>query len=170
LRQPALDLVLCCDVIYTTGAAAARPGLAVLIDRMRQGGRFLLHVPAYQWLYSDHDAAVHTRERFTARQVRQLLTGLGLKIELLTYRVCLLFPLVVLRRLPSILRNRMGETSRPESDLTVPATWINRLLRGVMRIENRLIEWGVRFPFGSSIIAVARKPDTSITAPTISST
>jgi SAM-dependent methyltransferase len=156
LRQPAIDVALCSDVIYATGAAESLPGLRAIAERLRSGGVLLLHVPAYQWLYSDHDAAVHTRERYTVRQVRALLGSLGLSIECLSYRVCLLFPLVVLARLPSLLRRRRGDGGAV-SDLVLPPRWINAGLERLLRLENWCLERGLRCPFGSSIVAVARK-------------
>lgn len=159
LDRSGFDLVLCCDVLYTTGLAAARPGLETIVEAMRPGGILILHVPAYEWLRSAHDTAVHTRERFTAGQIRRLLADLGLKEERLTYRVCLLFPLLVLRRLPSILSRLGGGKSATPSEVAMPPAWLNRLLRGVLRIENRIIDWGIPLPFGSSIVAVGRKQD-----------
>lgn len=164
LDRSDFDLVLCCDVLYTTGLAAARPGLETIVEAMRPGGVLILHVPAYEWLRSAHDTAVHTRERFTARQIRSLLADLGLKEERLTYRLCLLFPLLVLRRLPSILSRLIrgdtggGKTASP-SEVAMPPAWLNRLLRAVLQIENQIIDWGIPLPFGSSIVAVARKQD-----------
>lgn len=168
IERSGFDLVLCCDVLYTTGLAAARPGLESIVEGMPPGGILILHVPAYQWLYSPHDVAVHTRERFTARQIRQLVADIGLQEERLTYRVSLLFPLIVLRRLPALLarlarggnqKETAGRQAETVSEVAMPHAWLNRLLRWVLSIENRIIEWGVSLPFGSSIIAVARKRD-----------
>jgi SAM-dependent methyltransferase len=154
-----LDLVLCVDVVYMTGLDAALPGLQTLVSRIPTGGWLFLHVPAYQWLYSRHDVAVGTRQRFTRREIARLLDQLGLTHDLLTYRICLLFPLVVLSRLPSLLFGaKSNADSKPASDLDLPPNWLNRLLEGVVRLENRLIAAGFRFPYGSSLIAVGRKP------------
>lgn len=158
------DVVLCCDVLYTTGLEAARPGLESIVEAMPPGGILILHVPAYEWLRSGHDVAVHTRERFTARRIRGLLVDLGLHAERLSYRLCLLFPFLVLRRLPSILFRRMRGTSggtedAAASEVAMPPAWLNQFLLAVLKVENRMIDWGVRLPFGSSIVAVARKRD-----------
>lgn len=163
LTRPALphapyQLVLCCDVLYTTGLAPAREGLAALRDSLAPGGALLLHVPAYQWLHSAHDDAVHTRERFTLGQIRDLLASLGLQIETLTYRISLLFPLVLIRRLPDLLGLRRARPDEAVSDLALPPLPLNRLLLSIVTFENWLIAGGIRFPFGCSIVAVGRKP------------
>jgi len=89
--------------------------------------------------------------------VRALLRGLGLEITLLSYRLCLLFPLVVASRLPSLLRTpRPGEDA--QSDLHhVPGALTNRLLFSAVRAENALIARGVSLPFGSSVYAIGRR-------------
>jgi hypothetical protein len=132
--------------------------LRTLVSHLSSGGRLLLHVPAYDWLYSRHDVAVGTRQRFTAGQIRALLDELGLTRELLTYRMCLLFPLVVLSRLPSLLFGVRRSDGTAESDLNLPPPWLNVCLATMVRWENGLIAKGLRLPFGSSIIAVGRKP------------
>lgn len=158
LHADALDLVLSIDVIYVPGAERARPGLARLVEGLAPGGLLVLHLPAYGWLYSEHDAAVHGTQRFTAREVRALLEGLGLRVERLSYRLCLLFPLVVLSRLPRLSRPRAPGT-RPRSDLhREPSAVANRALLTTLRAENAAILRGVGLPFGSSVFAVARKP------------
>jgi len=158
VRVDALDLVLSTDVIYVPGAERARPGLLRLAERLERGGLLVLHVPAYRWLYSDHDVAVHGTQRFTAREVRALLSGLGLRVELLTYRLCFLFPLVVASRLPRL--TRPGAAAAPaRSELhEEPDARVNRALLAVLRLENAAILAGARLPFGSSVFAVARKP------------
>lgn len=158
LHVTPLDLIVSLDVIYIPGAERAAPGLRRLVDALRPGGLFVVNLPAYDWLYSEHDVAVHTRERYTARRVRRLLEAAGLEPVILTYRLCLLFPLVVLTRLPSMLRARPGDpTARSELHRS-PARAINRLLYALLRIENRALARGVQWPFGSSVFAVGRKP------------
>jgi hypothetical protein len=49
-----------------------RPGLLRMIEALRPGGLLILNLPASDWLYSNHDVAVHTSHRYTAREVRCL--------------------------------------------------------------------------------------------------
>ncbi len=153
-----LDLVVSLDVIYIPGAARAREGLRHLVSCLRPGGLFVLNLPAFDWLYSEHDVAVHTQERFTTAGVRELLEGLELSVARLSYRVCALFPAVLLARLPQKLRTT-PDASRARSDLhQIPGPFLNRLLAGVLAAENRVLARGVSLPFGSSVFAIGRKP------------
>jgi SAM-dependent methyltransferase len=149
------DLILSCDVLPMTGLEPARSGLEQLAARLRPGGLFILNVAAYQWLYSRHDVATGSRERFTRGQIGRLLAALGLERWLLTYRLCALFPAVVLARLPSMLRRPSPATAR--SDLSHPPAAVNRCLAGVLKVENAAIFKGVRLPWGSSVFAVGRR-------------
>jgi SAM-dependent methyltransferase len=157
VRTETLDLVVSCDVIYVPGAKRAMPGLRRLVAHLRPGGLLVLNLPAYRWLYSRHDVAVHSSERYTAGEVQGLLRALGLEVEILSYRLCLLFPLVLASRLPGKLRARPGDPTARSDLHRVPSEAVSRALLAVLRLENALIARGVRLPFGSSIFAVGRK-------------
>ncbi|MBI2480780.1 MAG: class I SAM-dependent methyltransferase [Planctomycetia bacterium] len=162
IRDPAihvesLDLLMSCELINHAGLADSLGGLNRLTSRLRSGGLFLIDVPAYQWMLSEHDIAVHGRERYVARQVRDLLDQTGLSVEILTYRMFVFFPMIVLCRLPTIL----GPKPHPDaakSDTKLPGSLINSALKAILAVENSLIDCGLRFPWGTSIFAVARKP------------
>jgi len=152
-----LDLLISLDVIYIPGLARALPGLKRLSAKLRSGGLCVLNLPAYNWLYSTHDIAVHTSQRFVARDLIQLLEELDFEVEILSYRLCLLFPLVVLKRLPGILKPRSA-ASVARSDLHgTPSKPLNTFLYGIVRAENELISRGVSLPWGSSVFAIGKK-------------
>ena len=155
LRHQQLDLIFCCDVVYVPGLAAARAGLRQLVKSLRSGGQFILHLPAYNWLKSYHDQAVHTRERYVLTQVKQLMKELELDCVHASYRLCPLLPLVILRRLPSRLSRK---ESRDSHDLALPSPWLNRWLLRVVQAENMLIARGRVMPWGSSIISWGKSP------------
>jgi SAM-dependent methyltransferase len=157
LHVDELDLVLSCDVITIPGINNCVQGLAKIAQRIRRGGTMILNLPAYQWLYSEHDAAVGTRQRVRTEEARRLLQHLGLKVELVTYRVFSLFPAVVAARLPSMLLS--GESRTPRSDLKPVRPWLNGAFSRLLSAENRAIASGVRWPWGSSVFAVGRKTD-----------
>jgi len=156
LHRGTYDLILSCDVIYTSGIDATLPGLRKLVHRLAPGGLCILNLPAYQWLLSSHDRAVHTSERYVLKQIRLLLRELGLECVRASYRLCWLLPLVVIKRMPSILRLR---THNQPTDLQQPPVWCNQLLLRVMQRENRLIAAGSYMRWGSSVFVIGRKPN-----------
>ncbi|HWK45418.1 MAG TPA: class I SAM-dependent methyltransferase [Stellaceae bacterium] len=117
---------------------------------LRPGGVLLLNLPAYDWMTSAHDRAVHTARRYTGRRVRALLSEAGFSDMRIGYWNTLLFPLMVLRRK---LLARTGEQS-DVMPFPAPIEW---LCRGVMRIEAGLIAHGFLLPFGGSVLAAAVK-------------
>ncbi|MGH0032424.1 MAG: class I SAM-dependent methyltransferase [Myxococcota bacterium] len=159
LRAPALDLVTSLDVICIPGVARSRPGLRRLVGHLKPGGLFVLNLPAYAWLYGEHDVAVHTSERFTLPGVRGLLEELGLEVVRGSYRLCALLPLVAATRLPGARRAKRGGEAGARSQLHAGSGGaLGSLLYGALRAENALVARGVRLPFGSSVFAVGRKP------------
>jgi len=155
-----LDLVISMDVLAIPGIERARPGVQRLVDQLRPGGLLMVNVPSFEWLHSEHDVAVHTRQRYNAPAIGQLFEDVGLSVEILTYRVCLLFPAVVLSRLTSL-----GTPRRPDiearSDLhQLPGRLQNAALLATLKVENRALAAGFRWPWGSSVFAVGRKPRT----------
>ncbi len=159
LRSAGFDLVVSLDVIYIPGAERALAGLQTIVGAMNSGGLFVVNLPAYDWLYSEHDVAIHTRERYTAGRVQALFDRLGLQVERLSYRLCFLFPAIVLSRLPGKLRGARAGDASARSDLhEPPGGWTNRVFLPTLLAENRRIARGGRFPWGSSVFAVGRKP------------
>ena len=53
--------------------------------RVAAGGVLYLQLPAFDRLRSHHDAAVYTRHRYTADELRAMLAGAGLRVRRLTY-------------------------------------------------------------------------------------
>ena len=157
IHEKELDLVISTDVIYIPGAEEAMPGLRRIMSALRPGGLFIVNLAAYDWLFSEHDIAIHTKERYTESSVTALLNALNLRIELLSYRVCFLFPAVVAMRLPSLFRAR-DKNPTARNDLESGSTgFTNEVLYSVMAAESRLISRGVRLPWGSSVFAIARR-------------
>ncbi len=120
---------------------------------LRPGGTLVLNVPAYDWLWGPHDVALMHHRRYTKKQVRALLTGSGLKIEKLSYSVFFLFPLVVLIRVIEKRRKGIPEVRLPK----VPGA-VNRALVILQDIETRFL-MALDLPWGSSVVAVARKAE-----------
>lgn len=143
------DLVVALDVIeHIADDTGAVRSLARLL---RPGGAFLMTVPAYSWLWSQHDERHHHKRRYTRRAVRALLDGAGLEVELLSHYNTLLTPAVVLRRgLARLAGARLG----PDDAMPGPA--LNRALTAIFGFERHLLRH-VSLPFGISILAIARR-------------
>lgn len=131
------------------------PLLAVLefYRCLRAGGVLVLNGAAFQWLWSYHDERVQSVRRLRRKTLRATLREAGFVVEFASYWNCALFPLVVARR-------KLFPPSRAQTESDVRPVWppLNAALGAVAAAERGLNRAGVRFPFGSSVFVVARKP------------
>lgn len=146
------DLVTSYDVLYHRGVPDEAAALAEAHRVLHPGGHLLIRLPAYEWLRSRHDRQVHTRRRYTAAEVRTLLEAAGFAVERCTYVLSLLFPLPAGVRLLERFTPDTGEASA----MTLPAAPVNGALRIPMALEAAWVGLGGHFPFGLSVVALAR--------------
>lgn len=149
------DLVTCLDVICCLDDEQYIGSFHRLASAIRPGGVLLLNLPAFHCLRREHDLAVGSKRRFRRKEVEAELVRSGLTPIVSTYRLPLLFPLILSMKALSPLKRARPV---PESDLSHLPGWINELLLLFNRIENRMITSGFRLPFGSSLFVVAEKP------------
>jgi SAM-dependent methyltransferase len=156
--EASFDLVLSLDVLYHRAVASDRAALGEMFRCLKPGGTLLLNLPAYEALRSSHDQAVHTARRYRRRGLRALLEDAGFQVIRLTHWNTLLFPGLALVRLAR-RRHLHATASRPApaGDVAPLPPMLNRLLLEVLVLEHRILRW-TDFPFGLSLVAVARRP------------
>ena len=147
------DAVCFLDVLEHLDDDARALGEGVRL--LRPGGVVIATVPAFMFLWSEHDVVNHHRRRYRLPQLRSLFLGAGLSIERLTYYNFWLFPLAGVDRLAS----RLVDRGVP-GELRVPPKPVNRLMAAAFRLERERVADASRppFPFGLSILAVGRRP------------
>jgi SAM-dependent methyltransferase len=154
-----LDAVVALDIFEHTADDAGAFAEAARV--LRPDGLLVLSVPAFQSLWSAHDVALMHERRYRLPQVRRRLEAAGLAVESASYALWFLFPAFVASRLRA--RFRRGEASAEISEVT---PWVNRTLVALQDVEGRLAS-RLRLPWGSSVVAVGRKPDrvTAVSGP-----
>jgi SAM-dependent methyltransferase len=115
---------------------------------LAQDGWLILNLPAYRWMLSRHDAAVHNVRRYTMNSIRSLLHSAGFTTVYISYWNAILFPFMVVTRklLPG-----------SASDVKLYIRPIDILCRSATSVETALLRIGVRLPFGGSVIAIAKR-------------
>jgi SAM-dependent methyltransferase len=157
VRGASVDLVTSFDVIYHGWVENDLGAVNELVRTLRPGGVLVVRVPALMLLWGAHDEAVHSRHRYTAPELRDLLTRAGLERVRVTYCNMVLFPLLALRR---TLDRWLGRHGSDVEFLPAPLEWL--FLR-FLRLEAWLIGLGLRLPIGASVMALGRKPEGAVT-------
>ncbi len=143
------DLVVATDVIEHI--AAEHEALSELYRIATPGGKMVLTVPAYQWLWSEEDERLHHQRRYTRERLEAAVRRAGWQPVLATYfNSILLAPIAAARSLP-----RRGGAEG--SDLSRTPAALNGPLSVPMRLEAGLIRRGVRLPAGVSVGIVCRR-------------
>ncbi len=137
--------------------------LRTLSRMLAPGGALLLTVPAHPSLWSYFDEASRHARRYLLGDVRERLELAGFEIEYLSHFMASIFPLLWLGRRLSALLDRRRRRSRSASGLAraelkiVPG--LNPALAAILSQEARLIARRWRLPIGTSLVALARKPE-----------
>lgn len=150
------DVVTSMDVLYCVPAPDDTKAIGEFHRVLRKGGKLVLNLPAYEFLRSHHDAAIHTQRRYRAGMLHAALKSAGFRVEQLSYRNMLLFPVAAAVRLAQKVF-KAAPSAASVSDLKRLPAWINSLLLVALLIENVLLRAGAKLPFGLSVFCVATK-------------
>lgn len=148
-EDASFDLVTGLDVVEHLDDDIA--GLSEMRRVLRPDGRAVLFVPAFMFLWGVQDDISHHRRRYTLTELTQRLGDAGLTVERASYANITFFAPILIGRL---LMRLTGLRPASENNITIGA--LNGLLGRILGAES----WWLRrmnFPFGVSIICVARK-------------
>lgn len=122
--------------------------LARMREVLAPGGKVVVTVPAYQWLWSAHDVFLQHHRRYSQATLAACADEAGYRIERITYFNTLLLPLAIAVR----FIDRLLKHDRSSGDAT-PAGVLNTLLYRIFSAERRWVSHG-RSPCGVSLLAV----------------
>ncbi len=126
-------------------------GLAEMFRILKKGGKTLIFVPAFMWLWGVQDDVSNHRIRYTKKQITERLQKAGFEIERATYANWTFFAPILggrtLMKLTGI---------KPESENNVNISALNGIFGKLFGVEKHWLK-RANFPFGVSIVIVAKK-------------
>lgn len=144
------DLVLLMDVLEHVDDDLGL--LKAYVDKVPSGSRFLMTVPAFQFLWSGHDDFLEHKRRYTLAQLETLAKDAGLTVRQGAYYFGLVFPIAATLR----LMPKDAQPSPPRSQLKRHHPLVNRLLKTLCSIE--LPFMGANRLAGLTVFCLAQKP------------
>jgi len=121
--------------------------LSHALSLLEPKGKILITVPAFNLLWTSHDALNHHCVRYTKTSMRSLAKQVGCRIEFMQYFFHWVTPVKLLYRLKeSIVRT-------PPTSPTIPGPGLNAFFISLARLEQKLLQ-PVGLPFGTSLVCV----------------
>src|SRR5215211_4389296 len=145
------DLVTAFDVVEHMDNDLA--GLREMRRVLRPGGRVLLFVPAFMFLWGLQDDVSNHRRRYRLPELQRVLERAGFEIERTTYaNITFFLPILVMRQLMRLT----GIRAESENNINVSA--LNEILGRMLGGESLILKF-MNLPFGVSGLCVGRAAD-----------
>ena len=147
--ESSFDVVTALDVVEHLDDDVA--GLKEMHRVLKKGGKTLIFVPAFMWLWGVQDDISNHRIRYTKKQIVERLKLAGFEIERATFANWTFFaPILAGRTLMKVTG------IKPESENNVNISALNGIFGKIFSAE-RLWLKNFDFPFGVSIVVAAKK-------------
>jgi SAM-dependent methyltransferase len=146
------DLVTALDVVEHLDDDLG--GLREMRRVLRPGGRVLLFVPTFMFLWGVQDDVSNHRRRYRLPEFRRVLEQAGFEIERTTYaNITFFLPILLARKLMRVT----GIKAESENNINVSA--LNGVLGKLFGAESVVLRY-MNIPFGVSGLCVARVKNT----------
>src|ERR1044071_178359 len=145
------DLVTALDVVEHLDDDLG--GLSEMRRVLRPGGRVLLFVPTFMFLWGVQDDVSHHRRRYRLPELQRVLEQAGFEVERTTYaNITFFLPILLMRKLMRLT----GIKAESENNINVPA--FNGALGRLFGAESWFLR-RMNLPFGVSGLCVAKAVD-----------
>lgn len=156
LASGSIDLATSFDVLYCLPDAAERAALGEMFRVLVPGGRAVINVAAMPALRGEHSELTHEVRRYTRGGLRASIERAGFRVVRITHTNAVTLPLVAGARALQ-RRGILRGDGRASRDLQTPAAPLNAMLTAALVLEAAIVR-GIDLPMGSSLLALAEKP------------
>lgn len=143
------DLIVCCDVLEHIDDDGW--SMSKLISLLKRDWKVIMTVPAFKFLWSDHDKLNYHKRRYTKNTIKKLIIDHWWKILFLSYYNFFLFLIAFLFK----LLNKNKKSIDDKSSLW----FINKLFYNIFNSELFFLKKGIVFPWGVSLLWIISKND-----------
>jgi SAM-dependent methyltransferase len=150
------DVVTIFNVLYHGWVRSEADALAEVARVLRPGGLLLLTEPAFGALTREMDEAVMTRRRYRNADFDPWLRSAGFESLFASYFTSFGVPILLAEKFVKRMR-RGARESAPELDMRPLPDIVNQLLMTAAKIEGWALTNGMRMPFGTTLVRVARR-------------
>lgn len=123
-------------------------------NSLKQNGLFFISVPQYMFMWSYLDEIACHKRRYSKKELFYKLKKSGFDLIYCSSFVFSLFPIMLISRWLKRSNRENYKSSLQELKIN---KYLNKLFELILRFDEFLIFWGVRLPFGGSLIAVVIK-------------
>jgi 2-polyprenyl-3-methyl-5-hydroxy-6-metoxy-1,4-benzoquinol methylase len=120
---------------------------------LKSGGKLIIFVPSFNFLWSGHDIANCHYRRYSKAELKNKIKKAGFKINRISYwNFILFFPVCIWRILQRFYfggRNKKDQLYRMNSLL-------NKIFENLLKVENWLLKF-INFPIGVSLFTICEK-------------
>lgn len=127
------DLVLFMDVLEHVDDDVSL--IKRYFDKVPKGTKFIFTVPAFSFLWSDHDVFLEHKRRYSLNELESVVRDSGLSVLSGSYFYGLVFPLAVITRLANKI---FGDHRKPASQLKKHSNIANCVLKAICIFECKL--------------------------------
>ena len=150
LEDNSADLILLFDVLEHVEDDFF--ALSVIKNKLKEGGYLLLTVPAFAFLWSQHDEEFHHKKRYNLKQIEKMFKETNFKILKSSYLYFLTFPAVLFMR----ILKQIFKSCAKKDDFKINNGFLNSVIIKFLSVEALLLNY-FSFPFGSSLLILAKK-------------
>jgi 2-polyprenyl-3-methyl-5-hydroxy-6-metoxy-1,4-benzoquinol methylase len=155
-EEDQFDLVCAFDVIEHVDNDQL--GVEEMFRVCRPNGHVFVSVPAFNFMWSQHDDINHHKRRYTMKPLKKLFKNQTV-VSKSYFNFFWFLPISIVRVISSFIFKMIGKKTDPKSDFNVKSgqSITDKILYSVFRFEKRLIKRGLKFPFGVSLFLLATK-------------